>query len=108
MQDASEKCMNECKKNFAVFLHSLQKKTGESNAQVEKDKKDFLIAELIRSGCADENSRSRLSATPVAGLVGELCGCKCSGYFPYKGNSSDAEPGSLESIHPPPDGAKPP
>jgi hypothetical protein len=108
MQDASEECMKECKKRFATLLQSMKPLLGESNIQTSERKKAFLIAELIDSGCADEIARGRLVATPIAGLIGELCGCKCSGYFPYNGSSSEAQPSSLESVHPPPNGAIPP
>jgi hypothetical protein len=108
MQDASEECMKECKERFATLSQSMKPSLGESNTQTSERKKAFLIAELIDRGCADEIARGRLVATPIAGLIGELCGCECSGYFPYKDSSSESQPGSLESVHPPPNGSTPP
>jgi hypothetical protein len=108
MQDASEECMKECKERYTALLASTKSTAGESTIEFSERKRAVLIDGLIGSGCADEGARSRLNATPILGLIGELCGCECSGYFPFKASSSMAELDLLEGVHPPPNGAVPP
>lgn len=59
--------------------------------------KDELLDELIRSGCSDDTQTLR--NTLIKGLATQLCGCRCSGTFPF----ADKGAGSSELPDPDPE-----
>lgn len=96
MQDASEKSMKECKEKYADHAKPVVVGPGETADQAMARVRAPLIKMLLDSKCCAEPDRLRLEKMDPKGLVAELCGCECNGYFPYAHQDRGGEPGTLD------------
>lgn len=59
-----------------------------------------LIERMMSAGCCSEFDRRRLvSSMTKVGLIAELCGCECSGVFPFAA-SQDMQGSEPEALAP--------
>lgn len=61
-----------------------------------------IINALVSSGCSNSDP-TQLKSKLLKGLIAELCGCYCSGHFPFADPVDfPSEPGKPEAINVPP------